>query len=103
MMVKFSTILNPLILDAGIVGFNGDSEYLHPERGVMMGSWIFHEILEDAPSDNDWNLDDEIPDEVLYNQHLFKIINNKGAVCVVQFLYFGRFERFAGEENGKEN
>lgn len=102
MMVKIRDVLNPLILNDEWVGFNGDSEYEHPQLGLMMGGWTFHEILNDAPTDNDWNLDDEIPDEALYRDYLFKIVNGNGNVCVVQFHYMP-LQRFAGGENGKEN
>ena len=97
MMVKIRDVLNPLILDAGWVGFNGDSEYEHPKFGLMMGGWTFHEMTDDEPTDNDWDLDDEIPDEALYKDHLFKVINGKGAVCIVQFHYYP-LQRFTKEK-----
>lgn len=94
MMVKFSRILNTSILNnEKWIGFQGDSEYEHPTLGLMMGYWSFLGVSEDAPSENDWELDDEIEDTVLYKDYLFKVINAKGTVCIVQFHY-NHLQRF---------
>lgn len=86
--VKFSRILNPAILNAEWVGFQGDSEYVDENGVTQMGYWSFLDILQDEPTDDDWNLEDEVDDSVLYeDKWLFRIVNSKGNVCVVKFSY----------------
>lgn len=87
-MVRFRQLLNPLILNEGWIGFQGDSEFKGEDGKLHMGYWSFLGILDDAPTDNDWDMDDEIDDSVLYEEKwAFKVINSKGQVCVVKFKY----------------
>lgn len=87
-MVKFRELVNPLILDAEWVGFSGNSEYKREDGEYAMGYWNFLGIAEDEATDDDWSLDDEIDDSILYeDKWLFRIVNGKGNVCIVKFIY----------------
>lgn len=87
--VKISELLNPLILNDEWVHFQGDSEYYNNDGDLKMGYWSFLGLSDDEPTENDWNLEDEIPEEAIYDdKYHFKVINAKGNVCVVQFHYY---------------
>ena len=88
MMVKISSLLNSGILNAEWVGFQGDSEFIDENGELQLGYWSFLGISDEKPSDDDWELDGEIPEEALYDEKwLFKVINKKGRVCIVRFSY----------------
>lgn len=94
-MVKFENILNPLILADKMVGFHGNSEFFDSDGNLQMGYWTFVGIIkdEDVPALDEqygvFSLDDEIEDELVFNQELmFPVWDaKKEFVCAVQFHY----------------
>lgn len=89
MKVKFRELLNPLILDEGWIGFQGDSEYMNADGELVFGYWEFHEVDEYGHINGvPYKLDDMIEDYLLCNNDsLFIIENDKGVVCKVRFIY----------------
>lgn len=91
-MVRFRQLLNPLILNEGWIGFQGDSEFKGEDGELHMGYWSFLGILDDAPTDNDWELDDEIEEGLFLavcKGWKFKVVNDHRQVCAVEFHYGG--------------
>ena len=94
-MVKISQLLNPLILNAGWVNFQGDSEFKTEDGELKMGAWSFIGIIDEESEVakieekyGGFGLDDDFPEEAIYNQDKYiPIYNSKGQLCVVQFHY----------------
>ena len=88
MMVKINQLLNQLILNDEWVRFHGDSEFQNKNGEWMLGAWSFLAIIEEVPEDAIiLNPDDEIDENLVYEDLLFCIRNAKGHICVVQFHY----------------
>lgn len=93
-MVKFSSLVNPLILDAGWVRFQGNSEFKGDDGEYKMGYWSFlgiiaeDEVEELSKEYATFSLDDEIDENEIIEQELaFLLWNTKGELCAVQFHY----------------
>lgn len=86
MTAKIRDILNPLILNNEWVGFNGDSEYLNDKGELILGYWVFLDIIEEDTGDI-LTLDSEIDEFALFNVEVFKIRNDHGNICLVEFRY----------------
>lgn len=107
MKIKFRDLVNPTIVNAEWIGFNGDSEY-KKDDDVKMGSWSLIDIDYDAISNNElleldledgtitneeefigvnWNLDDSIPESLLNKGLTFEVENDKGHLCSIQLNY----------------
>ena len=93
-MVKISQLLNSGILNAGWVGFSGDSEFQSEDGEWKLGYWSFigiideSEVAEIEEEYGGWHLDDDFPEEAVFNQDKdIPVYNNKGQLCVVQFHY----------------
>ena len=91
MMIKLRDLLNPLILNDGWVGFQGNSEYVLENGEVRMGYWTFLDIIDagDAHKKDNFTLDDEIDESELLDDITWKVENDIGQLCVVQFTYNG--------------
>lgn len=89
MKIKFRNLLNPYILNDEKVGFQGNSEYEDENGKLRMGYWTFLDIIdiEDAHVNNHFTLDDEIEDYQLLNMIGWKVKNDNGTLCIVQFIY----------------
>lgn len=98
MNVKFRDLVNPLILNAGWIGFCGDSEYINPNDDidpVKMGGWSFQGIVPDKYVENieekyaTFILDDEINECEIYDQDLAFLIwnDNETKLNIVKFHY----------------
>ena len=96
-MVKISQLLNPLILNAEWVNFQGDSEFKSEDGEWKMGAWSFIAIIDDESKVAEieekysgWHLDDDFPEDAVFNQDKnIPVYNSKGQLCVVQFHYRG--------------
>ena len=100
MKIKFRDLVNPTIVNAEWIGFNGDSEY-KKDDDVKMGSWSLIDIDYDAISNKElsdvyledesvgvnWNLDDSIPESLLNKGLTFEVENDKGHLCLIQLNY----------------
>lgn len=94
-MVKISQLLNPLILNDGWVNFQGDSEFYTKNGDLKMGAWSFIGIIDDESEVakieeryGGWHLDDDFPEEAVFNQDKdIPVYNEKGQLCVVQLHY----------------
>ena len=89
-MVKFKQLVNPLILNDGWEGFQGNSEFKGKKGKLHMGYWSFLGILDDEPTADDWKLEDDIEEEIFLTvcgEWNFRIINAHGQVCAVKFSY----------------
>lgn len=87
MNIKISQLINTYILNDEMVGFQGDSEYMDADGEVRMGYWNFLGVTDNTQGEVPWDLDDEIPEKVLYEDYLIPIRNRDGNVCVVEFMY----------------
>lgn len=88
MKIKINQLLNSSILNDEMVGFQGDSEYLDETGNLQLGAWSFIGITDDSQEEIPFDLDDEIEEEVLYNDELIIIIKNKhDHICMVKFHY----------------
>jgi len=91
MMLKFRDLVNPNVLyDEDMKGFQGDSEYVREDGRLMFGSWTFTDVYgtEDI-KDDDWTLDSEIDEEMLYNSEIqhYLVVNEKGVLCEIKLDY----------------
>lgn len=89
MMIKLRDLLNPLILNDGWVGFQGNSEYVLENGEVRMGYWSFLDAMDidDAHEGNYLTLDYEIDDSMLLGETRWEVENDNGVLCTVQFVY----------------
>lgn len=94
MKIQLRKLLNSGILNAGWVGFFGDSEYVKEDGEVKFGYWSFTGIVDkkDEQMINEkygiFSLDDEVDEEDIQDNNLdFPIWNDKGQLCAVQFTY----------------
>ena len=93
--IKIRKLLNPLILDAGWVGFLGDSEYFNEDGELIYGYWCFHDLDELAEKygknigGTPFKLDDMLDESEFRGNGdtIFIVENDKGVVCKVKFLY----------------
>ena len=87
-MVKIRHLLNPFILSAEHVGFSGNSEFVREDGTVSMGYWEFLDIQD---GEVECTLDSEIDENEIYdNREPFKVMNDKGKLCVVRFIHSKR-------------
>ena len=89
-MVKFSQILNPLILDAEWVGFQGDSEFKDIKGELQLGYWSFLKIVPVGTYSENYvyDVDDDVDEGIiLSNKFQFIVRNKKGNWCAVEFKY----------------
>lgn len=87
MNVKIKNVINPHILNEEWIGFHGDSEYVDENGVIQMGYWNFLGITDNTQGEVPWDLDDEIPEKVLYSDYLVPVLNKNGNICVVEFMY----------------
>lgn len=93
MMVKFRELINPVILnECKWVKFFGDSEYRNDDGELVMGYWVFYEIVKDNEVGKiPYRLDDKIDEKILFDtpsdECIFAVENDNGVVCLVQFMY----------------
>lgn len=106
--VKFRDLINPAILNAGWIGFNGDSEYISEDGELMYGNWTFVDIKKNAILNKEeleadleegvindesefiginWTLDDSIPEHILSKGLTFEVENDKGQLCLINIIY----------------
>ena len=101
-MPKFNQLINPLILNAGWVRFQGDSEFVDSNGKLQMGCWSFLDIIpadevrKFEMQDEGWDLEDEIEESVLYSHTCYPIFDKAGNICLVGIHY-------GGDNNGKQN
>lgn len=88
-MVKFRELVNPVILNAGWVNFNGDSEFIDANGEYQLGNWSFLDIIddEDSRTRDNFVLDDEIDEEEVYDSTPWAVENDKGQLCIIQINY----------------
>ena len=73
-MVKFETLINPLILADRMVGFNGDSEFKDSDGELHMGSWTFVGIVDGRDIEAierlypTFTLEDDINEDEVFNR-----------------------------------
>jgi len=97
--VPIRKILNPEILNQGMVGFQGDSEYVDENGELHFGSWTFlgfantqnnEELAKHKTKWRNWTVNgerDELYEEYLYLGYIIPVENDKGQVCNVKFYY----------------
>ena len=88
-ILKFRNLVNPLILnDEDMVGFQGDSEYINGNGKLICGTWTFEDADIDEVKDTDWNLDSEIPEDVLWDEITYYLVaNDNGKLCEIRLVY----------------
>ena len=90
-ILKFRDIINPNILnDEDMVGFQGDAEYTNGDGKLVCGTWTFVDAGLDE-KENDWNLDSEILEDVLWGEITYYIVkNDNGTVCEIRLQFNNR-------------
>lgn len=85
-MVKIRELINPSILNAGWVGFQGDSEFVDENDELQMGSWTFVEMSDQHQIS--WGLDAEVGNDKVFNSPwTFWVQNEMGKSCKVTLTY----------------
>lgn len=87
MKIAINQLLNSSILNSEWVGFHGDSEYADKDGEIHFGYWTFLGIVDNTKGEVPFDLDDEIPEEMIYYSDYIIIKNKKGNICVVKFHY----------------
>ena len=99
--VPIKEVLNPEILNDGMVGFQGDSEYVDENGELHFGSWSFigfadsptnEELAKNGEKWRNWTVKEDGVRPKLYENYLYfgvilPIENDKGEVCKVKFHY----------------
>lgn len=87
MRIKISNLINSSILNSEWIGFTGDSEYVDADGELQLGYWTFIGIIEYRKGKTFFEIDDEIPEEVIHGNHAVLIRNENDNVCMVEFKY----------------
>ena len=76
-MVKFRELVNTSILNSEEwMGFFGDSEYETDDGELRMGYWVFIGTFNNIAQGFYGELDDEISDDALTGEYLYRIKND---------------------------
>ena len=79
-MVKYRELVNTAILnDEEWLGFFGDSEYETDDGEIRMGYWSFIGVFR--------KLDDDISDDALTGEYIYRVMNDNGNVCEIILTY----------------
>ncbi len=84
--IPIRKLLNSAILNAGWVGFEGDSEFTIDDE-PMLGCWAFLAATEVNDVSNQFTLDDEIPVPDKDTVTNIDVVNDEGVLCEVEFRY----------------
>ena len=94
--IQIRKLVNPLILNDGWVGFQGDSEFESDGGFTGLGAWSYLDIIQDEQTlaeiknDTFWLPVYDIDDEITITEMMAKCLivrNDGGAYCVVKFHY----------------
>ena len=87
-MVKYRELVNTAILnDEEWLGFFGDSEYETDDGEIRMGYWSFIGVFRNIPQRFYKELDDDISDDALTGEYIYRVMNDNGNVCEIILTY----------------
>ena len=86
-MVTFRELINGTILnEAKWIGFMGDSEFINKDGEIVMGYWVFVDIIKENTTS--LTLDSEIEElEPMGKEYIYILKNDNGITCMIKLLY----------------